>query len=130
MSGPDDTNQNTNPPPLPGSPPDGPPCRAQDGHFRVGQIVHHKLFDYSGVIIDVDPIFLGTRQWYESMAKSRPPKDRPWYHVLVDGFEHRTYVAERNLEPDPSGEAIRHPEIDYYFEGLDTGGYIPRRKGN
>ena len=23
----------------------------------------------------------------------------PWYHVLVHGADHTTYVAERNLEP-------------------------------
>ncbi len=25
--------------------------------FKIGQIVQHKLFDYSGVIFDIDPIF-------------------------------------------------------------------------
>ena len=24
--------------------------------FRIGQIVHHKLFDYTGVVFDIDPI--------------------------------------------------------------------------
>ncbi len=25
--------------------------------FRIGQLVHHRLFDYRGVVIDVDPVF-------------------------------------------------------------------------
>ena len=68
--------------------------------FNIGQIVHHARFDYRGVIIDVDPEFSGTDTWYDSVAKSRPPKDQPWYRVLVDGSECETYVAERHLEPD------------------------------
>ena len=25
--------------------------------FKIGQIVHHKLFDYSGGVFDIDPFF-------------------------------------------------------------------------
>ena len=38
-----------------------------------------------------------------------PPKDEPWYHVLVDGSTQMTYVAERNLEADPDPGPIQHP---------------------
>jgi len=62
--------------------------------FSIGQCVHHKLFAYRGVIIDVDPVFLGSDDWYEDIAKSRPPKDEPWYHVLVHDAQNETYVAE------------------------------------
>ncbi len=98
--------------------------------FHVGQTVHHKLFDYRGVVADVDPVYQGTDEWYETMARSRPPKDKPWYHVLVHDAVHRAYVAERNLEPDLSGEAIDHPEIDEVFEAFRDGLYVPRRTSN
>ena len=98
--------------------------------FSVGQLVHNSLFDYRGVIIDVDPYFKGTDDWYRDVARTHPHKDRPWYHVLVDGQVHRTYVAERNLEPDESGAPINHQDMALYFEGLGENGYIPRRKGN
>ena len=52
--------------------------------FFVGQIVHHKKFDYRGVVFDVDATFQGTDEWYALVARSRPPKHMPWYHVLVD----------------------------------------------
>ena len=94
-----------------------------EARFSIGQLVHHRLFDYRGVVFDVDPVFSGTDEWYEKVAKSRPPRDRPWYHVLVDGAEHTTYVAERNLEPDDSGEAIEHPLIHQLFAGLENGRY-------
>ncbi len=98
--------------------------------FRVGQLIHHKLFDYRGVVVDVDPVFQGSEAWYEAMARSRPPKDRPWYHVLVHEAEHMTYVAERNLEPDDSGAPVRHPAIGLYFEGFEDGRYLARRRAN
>lgn len=92
--------------------------------FRVGQLVHHKRFDYRGVIVDVDATFQGTEEWYETMAQSRPPKDRPWYHVLVDQAAHMTYVTEQNLEPDLTGEPIAHPALDQFFNELRDGLYV------
>ena len=92
--------------------------------FSIGQLVHHRLFDYRGVIFDADPVFQGTDEWYEEVAKSRPPRDQPWYHVLVDGAEHTTYVAERNLEPDSSDQAIEHPLVRQLFAGLENGCYL------
>lgn len=101
-----------------------------EAKFSPGQIVHHQRFDYRGVIVDVDPIFQGTDEWYEKMARSRPPKNEPWYHVLVDGRDMRTYVAERNLEADRSITPIDHPEIPEFFEDVTAEGYIPRQRGN
>ena len=94
--------------------------------FSMGQRVHHRRFDYRGVIFDVDPTFQGDAEWYDAVARSRPPKDRPWYHVLPDGSRHTTYVAERNLEPDDRGEAIRHPAIGQFFAALRDGRYISK----
>lgn len=94
--------------------------------FSVGQVVHHKLFGYRGVVIDADAFFQGGEAWYEKVAQSRPPKDRPWYHVLVDGGKHQTYVAERNLEPDTEGGAIDHPAIGDHFATFHDGVYVPR----
>jgi heat shock protein HspQ len=92
--------------------------------FSVGELVHHRLFDYRGVIVDVDRDFQATEEWYEQVAKSRPPKNRPWYHVLVHGSEHSTYVAEQNLEPDDSVEPINHPMLEHFFSKFDNGRYV------
>ncbi len=92
--------------------------------FRVGQLIHHKRFDYRGVIVDVDATFQGTEEWYETMARSRPPKDKPWYHVLVDGATHTTYVTEQNLEPDLTGNPVAHPLLDQFFDELRDGVYV------
>jgi len=91
--------------------------------FDVGQLVHHQRFGYRGVIVDVDPVFSLSEKWYEQVARSRPPKDHPWYHVLVDEGEHMTYVAERNLEADEEGRPIRHPLLSHLFAGFHEGHY-------
>ena len=98
--------------------------------FRIGQLIHHRLFDYRGVIFDVDPVFRGSEEWYETMARSRPPRDRPWYHVLVHDAVHTTYVAERNLEADESDAPIRHPLVDDLFQAFADGAYVARRRSN
>ena len=95
-----------------------------EAQFGPGQVVRHLRFAYRGVIVDVDPVFAGTDEWYEQVARSRPPKDKPWYHVLVDGAEHATYVAERHLEADPSPAPIRHPLLEHFFDRFEDGGYV------
>lgn len=98
--------------------------------FSVGDLIHHRLFDYRGVIVDVDRKFQMTDEWYEQVAKSRPPKHEPWYHVLVHNSTHLTYVAEQNLEMDDSLEPINHPLLDQYFSRLEKGRYVRRERAN
>jgi len=96
---------------------------AQLARFSVGQLVRHKLFRYRGLIFDLDPCFQGDEKWYEQVALSRPPREQPWYRVLVHKAMHTTYVAERNLLADDAGEAIVHPLTNRYFTALENGVY-------
>ena len=75
---------------------------ATKAKYCIGQLIYHKLFDYRGIILDVDLEFKQTDEWYDEMARSKPPKDKPWYHVLVHQRGSQTYVAEQNLGPDPA----------------------------
>ncbi len=102
----------------------------QTAKFGVGQIVRHLRFDYRGVIVDVDPTFQQTDEWYEEVAKSRPPKDQPWYHVLVDESSSITYVAERHLEPDPNSNPVQHPLLSRFFAAFRDGRYATSRTVN
>jgi heat shock protein HspQ len=97
-----------------------------NAQFAIGQLIEHRLFGYRGAIYDVDPVFLGDDEWYDQMARTRPPKDQPWYKVLVHGAEHTTYVAERNLRADESGEAIEHPALWALFSDFQNGRYTTR----
>lgn len=99
---------------------------SREARFGVGDCVSHRRFGYRGVVIDVDPVFDLTDEWYETTAKSRPPKDRPWYHILVHDSDHMTYVAERHLERDQSREPIRHPNLEEYLYDFDGERYRTR----
>jgi len=103
---------------------------ALQARFSVGQIVQHLKFDYRGVIIDVDAEFQGSEEWYRQVALSRPPKDKPWYRILVDGADHMTYVAERHLKADKSCKPIAHPELDDFFAAFKDCAYQIRRRSN
>jgi len=94
--------------------------------YAVGQLIHHTLFDYRGVIVDVDPQFrIGAQmKAQEQRPKFRSEDAHPWYHVLVDGTANRAYVSEQNLEPDFEGGPIDHPDVIDYFDDLKEGGYV------
>lgn len=91
--------------------------------FHIGQIIEHNKFGYRGVIFDADAEFTGSQSWYEQVAKSRPPKDAPWYHILVDGSDMTTYVAERHIKKTIDDSEIFHPLIEIYFSKYSQGQY-------
>ena len=102
--------------------------------FQVGQIVHHKLFDYIGVVFDVDPEFDNTEEWYESIPEDvRPRKNQPFYHLLAetpDKSPYIAYVSEQNLVPDEDTNPIHHPAIAEYFDVRADGSFVARAKMN
>lgn len=91
--------------------------------FEIGQVVYHSRFNYRGVIFEIDPIFLLSEQWYQAVAKSQPPKDEPWYHLLVDGQTHTTYVAQKHLCLIADPTQIDHPMLGRYFNAFIDGRY-------
>jgi heat shock protein HspQ len=90
--------------------------------FRIGEVVHHRRYDYRGVIVEQHASCQADEAWY-TKNQTQPRRDQPWYHVLVDGGP-TTYVAEENLEPDRSGRPIRHPMIRQFFASFDDGRYF------
>ncbi len=104
--------------------------RITNAQFSIGQIVRHRLYGYRGVIFDVDAEFSQEEEWYENMAQNRPPKDAPWYHVLVDGADYTTYVAEQNMHAADEIDPIDHPLLTELFTLADTGEYVAREMFN
>jgi heat shock protein HspQ len=90
--------------------------------FGPGQLVHHRRYDYRGVVVDFDLHCRADEAWYQK-NRTQPDRDQPWYHVLVDGSALVTYAAETSLEPDASGEPIEHPLVSKLFEGFGDSGY-------
>jgi heat shock protein HspQ len=95
--------------------------------FHIGQIVSHLKAGYRGVIFGIDSEFSLSEEWYEQVAKSRPPKDQPWYHVMVDGASHTTYVARRHLTASEDFTQIDHPALGQVFGRFDGSRYLPKR---
>lgn len=99
---------------------------SRSAKFFIGQRVVHRLFDYRGVVVDVDAIFSRSDAWYDQVAKTRPPKDEPWYVVLVHDRTSETYVAERNLMNDAEEDPIQHPHLHRFFDRFEGGRYLLR----
>ena len=90
--------------------------------FAIGEVVRHKLFDFRGVIFDVDPFFANSEEWYESIPEAlRPSKDQPFYHLLAENAEtnYVAYVSQQNLVTDDSDEPVDHPAIPAMFDRED-----------
>ena len=102
----------------------------RDAKFGIGQVVQHVRFDYRGVIVDVDATYQGTEEWYHEVARSKPPRERPWYHVLVHQADHTTYVAERHLDLETSPAPIEHPLIGQFFDSFADGLYSRNQRLN
>ena len=99
--------------------------------FGIGDVVRHKIFDFRGVIFDVDPVFANSEEWYEAIPEAlRPSKDQPFYHLLAEHAESNyvAYVSQQNLERDESEEPVDHPAISGIFDGFDGARYSLRRE--
>ena len=78
------------------------------------------------MVIGYDHTCKADDTWYDFQTQGkgyRPTKEQPWYHVLVDGSERQTYVAQQNLEPGDSTRPIDHPLLYYFFTGFQGGSY-------
>lgn len=94
--------------------------------FNVGDVVRHRVFDFRGVVFDIDPVFANTDEWYDSIPEDvRPRKDQPFYHLLAENAEssYVAYVSQQNLLHDDSDEPVDHPAISGLFDELVDGRY-------
>lgn len=92
--------------------------------YQIGQVLRHRLFDFRGVVFDVDPAFNNTDEWYESIPEEvRPSKDQPYYHLFAENerTHYVAYVSEQNLVPDETDTRVSHPDIATMFELTDQG---------
>ncbi len=99
--------------------------------FSIGDVVRHRLFDFRGVVFDVDPVFANSEEWYQAIPEDiRPAKDQPFYHLLAENSDsaYIAYVSQQNLMPDTEGEPIDHPAIPGLFDGFERGRYRMRRE--
>jgi heat shock protein HspQ len=100
-------------------------------HFSIGDVVRHRVFDFRGVIFDVDPVFTNTEEWYDAIPEDiRPRKDQPFYHLLAENGEstYVAYVSQQNLEADEENGPVDHPALSGIFTRYEDGRYQLRRE--
>jgi heat shock protein HspQ len=104
--------------------------RASHARFGIGDIVKHRLFDFRGVVFDIDPVFANSEDWYEAIPQDmRPRRDQPFYHLLAENEDssYVAYVSQQNLLGDSEGGPIDHPSVHELFEDFAEGRYRLRR---
>ncbi|MGB3319453.1 MAG: heat shock protein HspQ [Sphingopyxis granuli] len=97
--------------------------------FAPGDIVRHRMFDFRGVVFDVDPVFSNSEEWYEAIPEAiRPAKEQPFYHLMAesDDSSYIAYVSQQNLVADGEAGPVDHPQLAAMFDGLDRGRYRVR----
>ena len=105
--------------------------RAAKARFAIGDIVRHRLFDFRGVVFDIDPVFANSEEWYEAIPKeSRPTREQPFYHIFAENEEQSyvAYVSQQNLVGDAQSGPVEHPSLDQVFQDFDGKRY-PLRPG-
>ncbi len=55
-------------PPLPISAP-----ITAEARFAIGEVVRHRLFEFRGVVFDIDPVFANSEEWYQFHPRTCPP---------------------------------------------------------
>ena len=99
--------------------------------FCIGEIVKHKHYPFRGVIVDVDPEFDNTEEWYQSIPEDvRPRREQPFYHLLAENSDsyYSAYVSQQNLVSDEENGPVGHPDISELFDGLEQGKYQLKRE--
>ncbi|MFA9421620.1 MAG: heat shock protein HspQ [Gammaproteobacteria bacterium] len=90
----------------------------RETQFSIGQVVRHRVYPFRGVIVDVDPEFSNSDEWWQAIPEGiRPRKDQPFYHLLAENEDtsYVAYVSEQNLLIDDSGMPVNHPEVEQVF---------------
>ena len=98
--------------------------------FAIGDIVRHRVFDFRGVVFDIDPVFANSEEWYESIPEdNRPHREQPYYHLLAENEEssYVAYVSQQNLMGDGDGGPVDHPSLPQLFDEFAGGRYRLRR---
>ena len=94
--------------------------------FCIGDVVRHRLYPFRGVIVDVDPEFDNTEEWYASIPEDvRPERNQPFYYLLAENSEtfYSAYVSQQNLLSDTDNGPVNHPYIEELFDGFEEGRY-------
>ena len=94
--------------------------------FGIGEVVRHRVFDFRGVVFDIDPVFANSDEWYQAIPEEiRPDRNQPFYHLLAESEDssYVAYVSQQNLLNDAESGPIDHPSVAELFEDFAEGKY-------
>jgi heat shock protein HspQ len=94
--------------------------------FSIGQVIRHRVYEFRGVVFDVDPEFADCSGTHDAiLVELRSRRDQPFYYLFAENDQNPyiAYVSEQNLMPDPSDEPVSHPQLDHLFERDESGCY-------
>ncbi len=103
--------------------------KQRDAKFTLGEIVRHKVFPFRGVVIDVDPEYANTEEWWNAIPPEiRPDRDQPFYHLLAENeeTEYVAYVSEQNLVHDEDETPLRNQNIGRILDKSPSGEWRPK----
>jgi heat shock protein HspQ len=84
--------------------------------FAIGQVVKHRIYDFRGVIVDVDPEFNNTEEWWLAIPEDVRPRN--------ETTAYEAYVSEQNLLIDETGEPVNHPQVAEVFGEFLGASYV------
>jgi heat shock protein HspQ len=102
-----------------------------EARFNIGDVVRHRMFDFRGVVFDIDPVFANSEEWYASIPEAvRPAKDQPFYHLFAENTENSyiAYVSQQNLVPDTDAGPVNHPAVGGFFGQWSGSRYEMKRE--
>jgi hypothetical protein len=45
-----------------------------EARFSIGDVVRHRIFDFRGVVFDIDPVFANSDEWYDAIPEAVRPQ--------------------------------------------------------
>ncbi|TFK12664.1 myosin regulatory light chain 2, smooth muscle minor isoform-like [Platysternon megacephalum] len=97
--------------------------------FNVGQVIVHRRFGYSGVIVGWDVKARAPEEWLQHKypPEKQGPRDTPHYRILINqanSFGKSTaYIPEEEISII-MGLEIHNPDLTTYFSRYDGSKYI------
>ena len=58
---------------------DATPSEISEAEFSIGDVVRHRIFEFRGVIFDIDPVFDNSEDWYLSIPEAVASGEEPTF---------------------------------------------------
>ncbi|GEM_PF-2270634 len=95
--------------------------------YKIGQIIKHIRYGYTGVIVDIDTKF-NSKFILKTTHKKPTNTNQPWYHILVNQSDTATYAAQSSLNGNIPFQEVINPDVATFFDSVKSNYYIRNNK--